>query len=495
VKRWLPISLLAALAALALFAGCGSEKYSMSDNVRFLWQQHPAPYSEAAARAAAKDANGLIEAHPHDFQLKLYYIDRMRAVARDSLIKVYSKKLEKDSTDARLMLLAAKVDGGRAYMAAMLKKAVELAPQDPYVLAYTAEALLRNRPPEPDKALDYARSAAEIAPEMSLAHEALAQALLADKKNEEALQEAETASELDPFNFDPVHTAMRALQAMGKDDEALARVESFVDDQPLNQEALYYLQRMYQKAGHLEKILPRMRTSAKALPQEGYAYIDLASVYQELAMTDSVLLALNHAVDHGFCDLDYTKAQFDEDAFKQPDQKQAWQKIQDRMQKVREETRDERRSKALADSLAIPAPDFTAMTFDMKKVGLDDLKGKVTVLDFWATWCGPCRMTIPRLQDFHNAGAHGAQLVSMNVWESRMPPDDRAGLVEQFAQKEGMNWHVWLAENQTALDYEVSGIPTFFVIDKQGIIRYKLVGYQPFLDETLGWMVDAAKSM
>ncbi len=53
-------------------------------------------------------------------------------------------------------------------------------------------------------------------------------------------------------------------------------------------------------------------------------------------------------------------------------------------------------------------------------------------------------------------------------------------------------WQVWLAENSVADAYEVSGIPTFVVIDPDGIIRHRISGYEPLLDEVLGWMAENA---
>ncbi|MCB2200419.1 redoxin domain-containing protein [bacterium] len=483
-------SIVVVLLLTFLVVGCGSEHYGLSQQVTFLWQQHPAPWSEEAAKAAAEDAKGLMTSHPNDIQLEMYYQDRVQSYDYQGLIDEYKAKLTDDSTNARLILLEARAVGGRNRMATQMKEAVSYAPKDPYVLAIAAMAMLRQRPAEVDLGVDYAREAVVIAPDMSLAHQALAKALFEQEMYEESLQEAEIASEQNPWDFDPVYVAMKSLQAMEKDEEALNRLEFFSGNQPLNPDALYFLERMYRERGELEKVVDRKRLAAEAA-DDGYEWLDLASVYLEIGWMDSVMSALSSAVDSDFYDLDYTKTMFEADQLKALAKNQEWLTIKDRMIQRRKETRDERRAEALSERLDEPASDWTAVTFDGKEVSMADMKGQVVVLDFWATWCGPCRMTIPRLQEFHQAGAGGAKLISMDVWE-RVSAEERPDYVKSFAEEEGMVWNVLLAKNQTADDYGVLGIPTFVVIDKQGVIRHKLVGYQPFLDEILGWMVEDA---
>ncbi len=161
---------------------------------------------------------------------------------------------------------------------------------------------------------------------------------------------------------------------------------------------------------------------------------------------------------------------------------------------MQKETAAERKEKVLSDKKNIIAPEWNFIDLTENSVSLASMKGEVVVLDFWATWCGPCKMTLPRLIDLNNKykNSKDVNLISMNVWE-RVATEERHFHVQKFAYDEGMVWPVLLAENSIADEYEVRGIPTFVVIDKDGVIRYTLVGYESFLDETLGWMIESLR--
>jgi thiol-disulfide isomerase/thioredoxin len=112
--------------------------------------------------------------------------------------------------------------------------------------------------------------------------------------------------------------------------------------------------------------------------------------------------------------------------------------------------------------------------------GVEQMKGKVIVLDLWATWCGPCKMEIPyfiRLQEKYKA--QGLEIVGVSL-----DPITRGGnseLVGKFMQQNNINYTIWLVTNPSALaKYPTGqGIPTTYVIDRNGRTVKTYIGVQP----------------
>ena len=110
-----------------------------------------------------------------------------------------------------------------------------------------------------------------------------------------------------------------------------------------------------------------------------------------------------------------------------------------------------------------PAPDWQLAGFDGKPIKLSDFKGKVVVLNFWATWCPPCRKEIPTLVALQkDYGAQGVVVVGVSLDQGGSPA------VQSFASKMGIECPIAIGSEELAAAYGVQAIPTTFVIDRAG---------------------------
>ena len=123
---------------------------------------------------------------------------------------------------------------------------------------------------------------------------------------------------------------------------------------------------------------------------------------------------------------------------------------------------------------AQPAPDFTLENLEGTAVSLSDFRGKVVLLDFWATWCPPCRKEIPHLKELHTEyGDDGLVIlgIALDVKGRRV--------VAPFVEEHQLPYPIVLGGQEVSRAYGgVRNIPTAFLIDRDGLIRRRYVGYQ-----------------
>lgn len=131
-------------------------------------------------------------------------------------------------------------------------------------------------------------------------------------------------------------------------------------------------------------------------------------------------------------------------------------------------------SVAAAPQVGKPAPDFQLPNLEGQYISLSSLRGKPVLINFWATWCPPCREEMPYLQQVYDGwSGKGLVLLTIDIGES-------AATIKEFMQNNNLTMPVLLDTSQSiAQMYNITAIPTTFLIDKDGIIRVKRIGAFP----------------
>jgi len=170
---------------------------------------------------------------------------------------------------------------------------------------------------------------------------------------------------------------------------------------------------------------------------------------------------------------------------------------------LEKESMEKEKAKFIKDMLNMPAPKFSLKNLKGETVSLEKLKGKVVIVDYWATWCGPCVASFPGMQkavDKYKNDPNVAFLF-INTWQTE---ENREKVVKDFIAGTPYTFNVLLdtknKQDPSKFDvieqYKVEGIPTKFIIDGEGNIRFKKVGFGGSADGTvkeLDMMIALAK--
>ncbi|MGH2587650.1 MAG: TlpA family protein disulfide reductase [Dehalococcoidia bacterium] len=124
-----------------------------------------------------------------------------------------------------------------------------------------------------------------------------------------------------------------------------------------------------------------------------------------------------------------------------------------------------------APKIGRPAPDFTLLDLDGQPLSLSDLRGKTVVMNFWATWCPPCRKEFPELVRLYDRNAdRGLVVLGMDLQENPR-------IVRSFADEFGARFPIVIdTKGDVAARYRLIGLPTTYFIDAEGVIRAQHIG-------------------
>lgn len=135
------------------------------------------------------------------------------------------------------------------------------------------------------------------------------------------------------------------------------------------------------------------------------------------------------------------------------------------------------------------APAYAATTLDGAPASLADHRGKVVLLNVWATWCAPCREEIPYLQSLYaEHAAHGLEIIGVSV-----DAEGTEATIRGFQKDFGMRYPIWLDPDERVQTlYMALGVPATYLIDRQGVLRWKHLGTVRATDTTFTRALGAA---
>jgi peroxiredoxin len=132
------------------------------------------------------------------------------------------------------------------------------------------------------------------------------------------------------------------------------------------------------------------------------------------------------------------------------------------------------------------APAFTLKNAKDETVSLADFKGKILLLDFWGTWCGPCQMAMPAIQKVH-AKYKDKGVVVIGISCREKPGADPAKMMKE----KGCDYGLLLNGETITKDWHIPGYPTLYVIDREGKIAYNELGYDEDLEGKVSEAIEA----
>jgi thiol-disulfide isomerase/thioredoxin len=418
---------------------------------------------------------------PDEVGVQIRVADLLAVDNTDAVRDHYKKYADSNPANTKAQFLAGRVAATPAERQQYVQNILTREPENYWGLLLKAASFAPEEDTDFKQSEAALREAIRIDNSLPYAVASLGDLLARTGRTEDADAVFERLSEMLPGDFEPVQ--QRLMLIPGKFTKHIELLNAYLKTNPKDILALDVRARVYRELGDWNGYIESMEQAVNAAHQPVDMY-NLACGYSLTGRADDAFRSLFDAADAGFTDI--SVYQGDDDLLPLHDDNR-WVVLLAKVEANRQkellaiaaeqkrrmpEQKMEQLTERSQDALA---PDFSGTTLDGKTFKLSELKGKIVVIDFWATWCGPCRKTMPLLDDFYkNKRGEDVVVFGINVWER----NGTAG-VKPFIEKSGYSFPIVLAANEVAQQYGVSGIPTMFVIDKEGKVAYKHVGYNP----------------
>lgn len=243
------------------------------------------------------------------------------------------------------------------------------------------------------------------------------------------------------------------LVRMEKLDEALSFLDKWIKSSGETPQLLMQKLFLQKKQGkYKEALQTALRKEEIVKKKNPYDCMDVVEIYTRLNNLDKAFEWLDKAVDRGFNSITALQTASLKPLTEDP-----------RFEKIRVKIKDKL-------GLEKPAKDFTVKLYDGGDFQLSKQKGKVILIDFWATWCGPCIREIPNLKQYYRAYKDkGFEIIGISL-------DKPGDTLKQYMEKEKLPWKIAYSgkfwNDETARQYGINAIPSYWLVDKKGILRY-----------------------
>lgn len=218
------------------------------------------------------------------------------------------------------------------------------------------------------------------------------------------------------------------------------------------------------------------------LQDRNFAYLQ-ELMYLETQNYQPVIASLSERYEAG--EIDYPDLSSDQ-RYEVLAADSTWQELLIKAKLSWDQDEPKRREEALKDRIGTPAPLWELPDAEGNITKLQDYQGDVIVLDFWATWCGPCQKAMPALNNWmQHEMPKGTKVFSINLWDK-----GNAEKAKQLFSDAGYAMTLLFGPDSLSKEYGFDGIPYICVIDKAGKIAYAQSGYSPTLEEKLSFWVN-----